>query len=273
MIALVNYADKSFYKKQKWNSFSAKTLGKIDKVYQYNETKIDSDFLIKNKENIKYKNKGAGNYFWKPYILNDALSKISYGDFLIYADSGSVFLKNIKPLINHLKNNNKDILCFQLPLIEKQWTKRDTFILMDVDSDEFKDTPQILATYFLIRKSKFSINFINEWKNYCSDNRILSDDKNTMGKINHSTFIEHRHDQSVLSLLCKKHIDNILVEGDASDYGYYPYRYYKYTNRLYTNEINYPYKGFIISTRSEKIVYYLMKYFVRRVLLAFKVKL
>lgn len=273
MIALVNYANEKFRKKQKWNSLSAKILGKIDKIYQYNETKIDSEFLKKNKENIKYKNKGAGNFFWKPYIVNDVLNKINYGDFLVYADSGSLFLKNIKPLVNFLELNNKDILCFKLPLTEKQWTKRDTFILMDADTKEFKETPQILATYFLIKKSKFSVDFINKWKTYCCDSRILSDDSNVMGKNNDNSFIAHRHDQSVLSLLCKKNTKDILVVGDASDYGYYPYKYYKNTNRLFTNNIDYPFKGFLVSTRNEKIIIYLTKYFIRRVLLLFKVRL
>jgi hypothetical protein len=131
MITLVNFADKNFRSKQKWNTFSAKLFGKFDSVLEYNFSDIDEETLALNKENLKYHNKGAGNYFWKAYIVEKALNKINENDYLMYADSGSFFLKSVLPLVKHMETKNKDILCFRLPLIEKQWTKRDAFLLMN----------------------------------------------------------------------------------------------------------------------------------------------
>ncbi|MGY0408736.1 MAG: hypothetical protein ACWIPJ_10355, partial [Polaribacter sp.] len=69
MVTLVNFSNKNFRKKQKWNTFSAKLFGKFDDVIEYNFNDIDQESLSLNKESLKYKEKGAGNYFWKPYIV------------------------------------------------------------------------------------------------------------------------------------------------------------------------------------------------------------
>ena len=47
--------------------------------------------------------------------------------------------------------------------------------------------------------------FVEEWLSFCRDPRIITDIPNTMGKKNSWRFIEHRRDQSVLSLLAWKH--------------------------------------------------------------------
>ncbi|WP_298781237.1 hypothetical protein [uncultured Polaribacter sp.] len=280
MIVLVNFANESFRKKQKWNTFSAKLFGKLDEVFEYNENDIKEEVLKQSKETLKNKEKGAGNYFWKPFIVEKALNRINYGDYLIYADSGSIFMKSVLPLVEHMKTQKKDILCFKLPFIEKQWTKRDAFILMESDSPIFTDTPQIMATFFMIKKSKESVFFIKSWQDYVSDSRILTDDFNVLGKENYPDFMEHRHDQSVLSLLCKNNQNSVLIERDISDYGYFPYRYlnnikktlkFKNTNCLYDHEVinnskNNVFRGTLLCNRKNNPFIYLLKYIIRRFL-------
>tara|TARA_R110001599_G_scaffold179233_1_gene371737 strand:+ start:1503 stop:2333 length:831 start_codon:yes stop_codon:yes gene_type:complete len=275
MITLVNFADKRFRNKQKWNTFSAKLFGRFDQVLEYRFSDLDEEILSVNKESLKYRNKGAGNYFWKPYIVEKALNKINESDYLMYADSGTFFLKSVLPLVKYMETKNKDILCFRLPLIEKQWTKRDAFLRMDCDTEKYTDSTQTLATFFLVKKTKKAIDFISAYKKYCFDSRILSDDPNVLGEENYQGFIEHRHDQSVLSLLSKKD-NNVLIEGDISDYGYYPQKYIKNKERLFNNEAldikNNKFKGTLISNRSEHPIIYLVKYYIKRILLMIGIK-
>ena len=153
MITLVNFADKRFRNKQKWNTFSAKLFGRFDQVLEYRFSDLDEEILSVNKESLKYRNKGAGNYFWKPYIVEKALNKINESDYLMYADSGTFFLKSVLPLVKYMETKNKDILCFRLPLIEKQWTKRDAFLRMDCDTEKYTDSTQ---TFFFSKKNKKS---------------------------------------------------------------------------------------------------------------------
>jgi hypothetical protein len=275
MITLVNFANKEFRNKQKWNTFSAKVFGDFDKVLEYSFNDIENEILKANKKSLKYKEKGAGNYFWKPYIINKALDKVKEGDYLMYADSGSFFLKSILPLVKHMKTKRKSILCFTLPLIEKQWTKRDAFLLMDCDIEAYINSPQVMGGFILMKKNKESTNFLADYQKYCFDSRILSDDENILGKPNYPEFIEHRHDQSVLSLLSKKN-KNVLIAQDISDYGYFPYKYIKNTERLYDKKLfNYKknkFKGTLISNRSVHPLIYLVKYFIKRILLTIGIR-
>lgn len=276
MVTLVNFADKKFRNFQRWNTFSAKFFGKFDSVIEYNPTHIDKECLEINKENLKHSKKGFGGFFWKPYLVNKALQKVNDGDYLMYSDSGTFFIKSILPLVKHLERNQKDILCFRLPLIEKQWTKRDAFLLMDSDTSLYTNSPQILATFFIIKKTKESVLFLKEYEKYCFDSRILSDAPNCLGKENYKDFIEHRHDQSVFSLLCKKY-KNSCIEGDISDYGYYPYKYLNNEERLFNVsllniKIN-KFKGTIISNRTQHPIIYLIKYVVKRVFISIGIKI
>ncbi|PKQ45752.1 hypothetical protein [Confluentibacter flavum] len=268
MVTLVNFADKKFRRNQKWNSATARLFGKVDKVIEYSPDDIEKSQWDLHKSSQKY-SKGFGNYFWKPYLVNKALREVKDGDYLFSADSGSIFIKSIIPLIKHLEKNKKNILCFRLLLIEKQWTKRDAFILMDCDSPKYTDTPQITSTFVLVKKCKESIEFLNDWEQYSKDIRILTDDKSVLGP-DYPEFLEHRHDQSILSLLCKKN-NNVLIEGDMSDYGCFPYKYlfdsrHIFDKDMLNNSSNYIFKGTALSNRRVHPLIYFLKHSVRSIL-------
>ena len=102
--------------------------------------------------------------------------------------------------------------------VNKKYTKRDCFILMDCDTPEYTDMLQLTATFQLCRKTDFTLDFYREHVSHAQDYRIITDDENTCGKENYEGFIEHRHDQSILSNLQKKH--NVTMVEDISQYGY-----------------------------------------------------
>ena len=66
-----------------------------------------------------------------------------------------------------------------------------------------KNSNQVWAGFILLRKSFTPIRFITEWLTYSQDFRITSDSPSRI-IANDPTFIENRHDQTVLSILCKK---------------------------------------------------------------------
>ncbi|MFB9110942.1 hypothetical protein [Flavobacterium gyeonganense] len=266
-LTVVNFGNSDFTLQQRWNSFSARYLGKADNVISYTPDDI-KDYLEKYPGFKKY-TKGFGNYFWKPYIIKKALLEIEENDFLFYSDSGALILKDLKILAKFLDDIQKDILAFKLPLIEKQWTKRDVFLFLDADCEEKSDTAQILATFILIKKTSEAVNFIDEYTTACLDERIVTDLANVLGKENYPEFIAHRHDQSIFSLLVKK--SNIVqVEGDLSDYGFFPRQYLKGKNWVYDeaskNLNNYKFKNYILSNRKVHPLKYFLKFSLKRFL-------
>ena len=217
MIIAINYANKGFQKAQKLNLSTALEWG-ADKVIGYTPEDIDKDFIERNKDILAAK-KGNGFYLWKPYFLNKAYKELKEGDYLIYTDSGSIYINKIQYLIDCMEKEKVDIMVFSLEdkMLEKKYTKRDAFILMGCDSVEYTDTPQTLATYVLFKKSDFVEKFLLEDLEYAQDIRIISENENTQGEPNYPEYIAHRHDQSVWSLMTKKY--GVKRFRDPSQYG------------------------------------------------------
>ena len=219
MIIAINYADEKFRKSQKFNTHRMKTVGKADDVIEYTPESIDKEFASENKGILSEK-RGGGYWLWKPYVILDALKKINSDDYVVYTDSGVVILKPISFLINLMDKNDQNIMCFTggKHLKECYYTKRDAFILTGCDNDiDIYDTPQYCGGYIVIRKNKDSLNLVKQWLQFATDRRIITDDPNVMGKENYPGFIDHRHDQSIWSLVCKK--NHIIPFRNPSQYG------------------------------------------------------
>lgn len=220
MNILINYADKNYLPTQKVNSWTGKYIAKFDKVIEYSPEDIDGKFGDAHKEILTIK-RGNGLWLWKPYIVLKTLIQAEYGDIVFYCDAGSFFIRDIQNITKFIQK--KDIWISDLPLLEKQFTKMDTFILMDCLSKEYLQTNQIQGGFIAVRKTKSTIKFVEEWLEYCSNYSIISASENKLGIENDSSFISHREDQSVLSLLTKKH--KIEPHTDPTQYGRLPIMY------------------------------------------------
>jgi hypothetical protein len=199
----INYAHGRYLEAQKYCSQSAQQVG-FDEVISYRYNDIDEDFKNKNK-NIFSQQRGAGYWLWKPYFINKTLNVMNYGDLLVYSDSGSFYQNSVQPLIDKILKEETGVLSFELKgLIEKEYTKRDTFITMNQDSSEYTDSSQREATFIWLIKNDFTVNLISEYLNYAQDENIITDNKSKLGE-NYPEFKDHRHDQSIWSLLCKKY--------------------------------------------------------------------
>ncbi|MDX1948543.1 MAG: hypothetical protein SFU86_24365 [Pirellulaceae bacterium] len=204
MKLLVNYGNEYFRESQAKNSATGREVGGFDEVASFGPDDIDADFRAKHKQTLSHF-RGNGYWLWKPYFIYRTLADLASGDFLFYCDSGAYFTAAIDPLVEVCLRDRQDVIPFDNRLPEKTWTKRDAFVLLDCDRPEITDTTQRLASFTLIRKSPFSLAFVREWLIAAEDPRILTDLKNTQGLPNYPQFIDHRHDQSIFSLLTKKH--------------------------------------------------------------------
>lgn len=213
----INYADGGFYQSQRQNSESALSVGCLDKSIMCNKNDIDSEFLSE-KAHILTQKRGAGYWLWKPYIILKHLKQLSENDYLIYTDSGMLFVDCIDNLLNiEAENIEKSGMLFtettqwipegppwKAP-IEYEWTKRDTFILTKTDNENITHSTQLNAAFLIAKPCKRSFEFLEEWICFGSDVRAITDIGNCMGKNNYEGFVEHRHDQSIMSVLAKKY--------------------------------------------------------------------
>jgi len=165
-----------------------------------------SDGITENKiEDIYNLKRGFGMWIWKPYIILETLKKMQYDEQLIYIDSGDMINDSIFAVIeNGFKN--QDILLVPSPCfnLQKFYTKRDCFVLMDCDSDKYWNSIQIEAGFLALKKTENNIRIIQEWFDFCRNRYILTDEAN-ITKENFEGFVDHRHDQSILSNLATKY--------------------------------------------------------------------
>lgn len=213
---LISFANDKFKKAQELLEMSAYKMGGIDKVINYSpEDYIGTNFYYENAEILELK-RGCGYWLWKPWIILDALSKIQKEDSLIYADAGNEVINDLSPLFA-LCDEKKHVILFENSPQHKniKWTRSDTFNLMECNSKKYKKGRQLTASFVVVKKNSTSLAFLNEWFNYCKNPKILTDIPSEERES--SKFIDHRHDQSVLSLLAIKH--ELEVFRDPSQWG------------------------------------------------------
>lgn len=247
MNIFITYSNELYEKTRKFSAKMAKRHGKFDKVIEYEPKDIDNNFHEKNKEILSIK-QGNGLWLWKPYFVYKTLLESKENDIIFYCDAGAFFIKDVKKIINTMDD---DIWISDIPLIEKQFTKEDAFILMDCDNKIYKETNQIQANFIAIKNTKRSKKFVKEWLDYCCNINILSPNSIEPKIENSMDFIGHREDQSVLSLLSKKW--KIKPHLDPTQYGKLPSKYYS-KERLYKNpEHNKEYPVCIILHRTANV--------------------
>jgi len=217
----INYADARFRSKQIACLFTARLFSGFDCFKGYRPEDIDDSFRLKNQK-ILSSNRGAGYWLWKPYILNKALELVSEGDFIFYSDSACFILGSLLPFVSDSIALGQDVLAFQLPLIERQWTKKDLFLNLSLDDKKFSDSNQIMAGFILLRKSNFSRAFIEEFLELAQCEANLTDYRNP-AITQDQDFIDHRHDQSIFSLLYKKY--SLIPRLDPTQFGNLPCLY------------------------------------------------
>jgi hypothetical protein len=86
----------------------------------------------------------------------------------------------------------------------------DLFEYLDMSNEKELNTPQLFATTFILRKCDHSVNIVKKWYETSCIYHNIDDTPSFLP--NDSGFVDHRHDQSIFSLLRKKYGAEILNE-------------------------------------------------------------
>ena len=188
------------------------------------------DDLNQNRKNqieifFKRKQKRLFGYAcWKADIISSFMKQIPENAILQYSDIGCHFnidgLNRLKEYIELCKKSNllafqykkpdfdtTDNIKFQI-YREYQYTKNDLFKYLDIKNDsEIFNSEQLWSGTIFFKKNNFSQEILDEWGKISFEKNLI-DDSESNSK-NHENFIEHRHDQSIFSLICKK--KNVLM--------------------------------------------------------------
>jgi hypothetical protein len=203
-ITFLTYCTENYLKSAKKLVKSAKNYGLNNIDFFTREDLIKTDFYSDNRTILDLPQR-AGCSLWKIYYIHQEYFKLKEGEILFYADAGSKLIADPKPLIDLCFE--KDIVLFNLnnnPL-NRHWCKRDSFVYMDCDVNKHHDAPHYNAAFQLYKRTKNNDAFISEMLAFGTNINIISDLPNVSGKDDLSDFVEHRFDQSILSILGTKY--------------------------------------------------------------------
>ena len=121
--------------------------------------------------------------------------------------------------------------------INGHYTKRDCFIKMNCDEEDYHKVSQLEAGFMIWKSCEKSIKAVEDWLNYCLDLDIVNNAPSTLGE-ELLSFVEHRNDQSILTNIAVR--DGLTVGGqDYRNYIECDYDYwYERGNAGYGREID-----------------------------------
>lgn len=172
----------------------------------------------------RWSERGYGYWQWKPYLIRRVMDRMEEGDFLVYADAGCSLnpngIKRLKEYLQIATDSPCGVLGFDQHWLEAEWTKADLFDYFGVlNNPQYMNHGQVATTCFFLQKRPESQHIIDTWfyiENFRHE--LVTDAPSHLPNVD--GFQEHRHDQSVFSLLMVKYggtelpVEEIFTEGD-----------------------------------------------------------
>jgi hypothetical protein len=177
-------------------------------LYTADDLKTDELFWKTHGDFVNKNSRGYGYWIWKSYLIKKSMEGMNHGDILLYLDCGCEIdcrEKNwISRCIDQIKIDKIMGTYYRYPedVSEKYWSKMDLVKNCNIN-DTLLNDKQRQAGLILFYVCDEVIQFVNEWYTLSSDYHNLDDSPSILE--NSAGFREHRHDQSIFSLLTKKY--------------------------------------------------------------------
>jgi hypothetical protein len=187
----------------------------VCKAYNDQILRQDTAFWRKHGDFLERNPRGYGYWLWKPYIICKELEDMKDDEVLVYADSGCAFQPQQKAkLLEHIQRVRDDpngMFLYHMPVHTlHMWSKQYSLDRLNKDGKVDIELPICVAGILYLRKCNFTTDLMNQWKNTIETDPALVTDVLT-GREN-PNFKEHRHDQTVLSLLARRAGVNMLLD-------------------------------------------------------------
>jgi len=148
--------------------------------------------------------RGFGYWIWKQLIILDFVEKNPYLDYIVYLDAGVEFHyseESSNKFEEYLAAAEVTGLCAFSTQNDLAYTKRKTLAMFDLEKRDL-EKPQIQSG-ILIFKRAVAQTICNEWIQLMRSENYQNLVDKMDSSIEDDSFVEHRHDQSLLSLLIK----------------------------------------------------------------------
>jgi len=212
-IYLISYGDAKYASQREFFRETALASSFFDEITIFSPEDIEPSFS-KHFQNVLKQRRGGGYWIWKPYLIQRVLETLDDDDILIYCDAGCMINDNgaerFNEYIELLMESESGCIGFELPHREIEYTKREVFDHFG-SAEELILSNQLMATVIMLRKCPHATMLINKWYEALCENPLLfTDDKDDTAQ--YADFIDHRHDQSIFSILRKTYQSEIIPD-------------------------------------------------------------
>jgi hypothetical protein len=204
-IHLITYGDGKYNSSKRRLVKEALDSDLFQSIKAYGRSNLTPEFESRFKDILNMK-RGGGYWIWKFDLINSNLNQMNDGEFLIYMDAGSSIDVNAREDMYHymdlLNNSPFGVLLFQKHnLPERKYTSGRllNYFSINPESDIAK-SGQLHCSIILIQKKKHSVDFFHKCLEVLNDDPYIITDR--YNKEN-QYLIDHRHDQSLMSIIGK----------------------------------------------------------------------
>lgn len=216
----LTFGNQLYYDALKRIEKQARDINLFSKITCFSDVDLqnDLDFWSQHGKFILDNPRGYGYWIWKPYLILKQLQNMKENDLLVYADAGCDIIPSQRykiidffhKLVNSPTLCNVSVEMNREFCIEKKWTKMNLF--KHLQCEYLTDSYQFHATYFILKKCKKTMDMVSLWYNICcKENYIYLSDIQDSLIPNDPIFHDHRHDQSIFSLIRKCNLDSCIV--------------------------------------------------------------
>jgi hypothetical protein len=199
--------ENNYYDATKRLKNQANYLNIFDALINYSENDLMNDLKFWRKHNtfIQNNQKGYGYWIWKPYLIMKTLIDMEDGDILLYCDAGCELDINQKSnILNMFEIVKTDLIIgSHTENNEIDHCKIDLLAYLSMNNKEILNSIQHQATAICLKKCDTVMDLVKQWYTICCNYHMIDDTRSSIDE--YASFIEHRHDQSVFSLLTKKY--------------------------------------------------------------------
>lgn len=170
------------------------------------ERDLDRRFREEHRSLLRPSVRGFGYWLWKPRVILDVL-QASDADVVVYCDAGSSLRDSPRRALRFrsyadLAMESRGVVSFDLGLVESRWCKADTLQRVDPAGQHWHTNARAGGTLYIHRNAEV-IDLVDTWLRIAAESHYHFIDDSPSVAPDDPRFREHRHDQSILSLLTK----------------------------------------------------------------------
>lgn len=188
----------------------------FDKVNTFTPADLEPEFLAAHAEQMRY-SRGFGFWCWKPHLIRRVVASLPPEGVAMYCDSQCLFVRDPLPLLRICRKNGGVLVFHQRreKRFNREWTRDCCFEAMNCNEAKYWEGPQLNSAVTVWCNTPLALRTLDEMSRWVTTLDVVGD--GLPGEKNHPEFRDHRHDQSIMSLLAIR--DNLLTMPDPTQYG------------------------------------------------------